>query len=149
MDSIMSNKGTTSANSMEDLMALMREEDEHNEGGTTSGGGGVKDKIEIKIEEDEDKKDEESEDEEEVEAEYQNLVKKVLNDYIDVSTCYGYRLNQRRILEFLYAKSKIVSKKRATLESRQSRLVNCSTTISWLPWTLSRFLGRSLGQSYT
>ena len=46
----------------------MKEEDEHNRGGTTSSGGRVKDKID----EDEDKKDEESEDEEEVEAEYQN-----------------------------------------------------------------------------
>ena len=102
-------------------MTLIEGEDEHNKGGTTSGWWGcVKDKIEIKIEEDEDKKDkdkkgEESEDEEEVEAEYQNLVKKVLDDYIDVSTRYGYRLtcNQRRILEFLYFKSKrIVSKKK-------------------------------------
>ena len=76
---------------------------------------GVKDKIEIKIEEDEDKKDEESEDEVEVEAEYQNLVKKVFDDYIDVSTCYGYRLNQRHILEFLYTKSKIVSRARRSL----------------------------------
>jgi hypothetical protein len=109
--SIMSNKETASVNSMEELMALMGVEDEHNEGGTTSGGGGVEDKIEIKIEEDEDK-EKESEGEEEVEAEYQNLVKKVLDDYIDVSIRYGYRLNQHRILEFLYAKSKIVSKKK-------------------------------------
>jgi predicted RNA-binding protein Jag len=125
MDSIMSNKETASANSMEEVMALMGVEDEHNEGGTTSGGGGVEDKIEIKIEEDEDKeKDEESKDEEEVEAEYQNLVKKVLDDYIDVSTRYGYRLNQRRILEFLYAKSKIVSKKKgkiAAVEAVEAR----------------------------
>jgi hypothetical protein len=54
----------------------------------------------------EDKKDEESEDEEEVEAKYQNLIQKALGDSIGVSTRYGYRLNQRRVLEFLYAKSK-------------------------------------------
>ena len=36
----MSNKETASANSMEELMALMGVEDEHNEGGNTSGVGG-------------------------------------------------------------------------------------------------------------
>ena len=63
----------------------------------------------------EDKKDEESEDEEEVEAKYQNLIKKVLDDCIGVSTCYDFRLNQRHILEFLYTKSKIVSRARRSL----------------------------------
>ena len=43
----MSNKETASANSMEELMALMGVEDEHNEGGNTSGGSGVEDKIEV------------------------------------------------------------------------------------------------------
>jgi len=42
----MSNEETASANNMEDLMALMEEEDEHNKRGNTSGGSRVKDKIE-------------------------------------------------------------------------------------------------------
>jgi hypothetical protein len=128
----MSNEETASANNMEELMALMEGENEHNKGGNTSGRGRVEDKIE----EDEDKKDEESKDKEEVEAKYQPEL------YIGASTRYeDYRLNQHHILEFFYFKSKIVStKKRATLESS---LVNCSTTISWLPWTPWRLLARS------
>jgi hypothetical protein len=34
----MSNEETVSVNSMEELMTLIEEEDEHNKGGTTSGG---------------------------------------------------------------------------------------------------------------
>jgi hypothetical protein len=73
----------------------------------------------------EDKTDEDSEDEEEVEAKYQNLMKKIFDDYIDVSTRYGYRLNQRRILEFLYAKSKIVvSKKKGNIGVEARKLLH-------------------------
>jgi hypothetical protein len=45
-DSIMSNEETASADNMEELMALMEEEDKHNKRGNTIGGGRVKDKIE-------------------------------------------------------------------------------------------------------
>jgi len=72
----------------------------------------------------EDKKDEESEDEEEVEAKYQNLIKKVLDDCIGVSTCYDYRLNQRHILEFLYVKSKLVSKKKGNIGVEARKLLH-------------------------
>ena len=72
----------------------------------------------------EDKKDEESEDEEEVEAKYQNLIKKVLDDCIGVSTCYDFRLNQRHILEFLYVKSKLVSKKKGNIGVEARKLLH-------------------------
>jgi hypothetical protein len=49
-DSIMSKEETASANKMEELMALMEEEDDHIIRGNTSGGGCVKNK---KIKEDE------------------------------------------------------------------------------------------------
>ena len=66
----------------------------------------------------EDKKDEESEDEEEVGAKYQNSILALL------PTMTTGLLNQRRICELLYVKSKIVSKKEGNIGVESHKLLH-------------------------